>query len=161
AEGRIRKAVILDCDVHQGDGTASILKDDPSIFTLSIHGERNYPFRKEESDLDVALESGAGDDVYLDAVRRGVGTALDRAHADLAIYLAGADPYSGDRLGKLDVSGAGLAERDRVVLDACARHGVPVAVVMAGGYARDIEETVGIQSATVRLVAARHAGGRS
>ncbi len=158
ADGRLSRAAILDCDVHQGDGTASILQDDPSIFTLSIHGERNYPFRKERSDLDIPLPTGTGDDAYLDAVRRGVGGALERSRAELAVYLAGADPYSGDRLGKLDVSEEALAERERIVLDACARHGVPVAVVMAGGYAHDIDETVEIQATTVRLVAERHAG---
>ncbi|MDX1503363.1 MAG: histone deacetylase [Thermoanaerobaculia bacterium] len=149
AEGRIERAVILDCDVHQGDGTATIFAGDPSVFTLSVHGRRNYPFRKARSDLDVALDDGAGDGEYLAALDG----ALDRvplAGCGLAVYLAGADPYAGDRLGRLALTPAGLAERDRRVLTRCREAGVPVAVAMAGGYAERIDEVVEIHLATVR-----------
>jgi acetoin utilization deacetylase AcuC-like enzyme len=154
AEGRARRVVILDCDVHQGNGTAAIFAGDPTVFTFSVHGARNFPLRKETSDLDIALEDGADDFVFLNAVDQGVRQALERSGADLAIYLAGADPFAGDRLGRLAVSKAGLAERDRVVLGQCRRAGVPVAVTMAGGYARDVQDTVDIHLATVSTAAA-------
>lgn len=150
AEGSVRRAAVLDLDVHQGDGTASIFQGDDSVFTLSVHGAGNYPFRKEESDLDLALEDGTGDEEYLDCVRFGVGNALALSGADLAVYVAGADPLATDRLGRLSVTAEGLAERDRIVLDACAQAGVPVAVVMAGGYARDVRDTVTVHANTVR-----------
>ena len=151
AEGRCRRVVILDCDVHQGNGTAAIFAGDPTVFTFSIHGAKNFPFHKEQSDLDVALEDGTGDEAYLDALHLGVRQALDRFNPDLAIYLAGADPFYQDRLGRLALSKAGLAGRDRVVLDLCRSAGLPVAVVMAGGYAREVEDTVDIHLQTIRL----------
>jgi acetoin utilization deacetylase AcuC-like enzyme len=141
--------LIVDLDVHQGDGTAAIFLGDDTVFTLSVHGERNYPLRKQASDLDVGLPDGADDALYLAAVELALDRALGRFRADLAIYLAGADPYEGDRLGRLKVSAAGLAARDRTVFAACRAAGLPVAVVMAGGYARDIAETVAIQAQTV------------
>jgi acetoin utilization deacetylase AcuC-like enzyme len=150
AEGRVRRVVILDCDVHQGDGTAAIFANDPTVFTFSIHGARNYPLRKPPSDLDVGLADGTGDAAYLDALDRGVREALERAGAELAIYLAGADPFAGDRLGRLAVSKQGLAEPDRLVFQRCRAAGLPVAVTMAGGYARDVEDTVEIHLRTVR-----------
>ncbi len=153
AEGRARRIVILDCDVHQGNGTAAILADDPSVFTFSIHGAKNFPFHKERSDLDIELPDGAGDGLYLAALEAGLRRALEAARADLAIYLAGADPYAGDTLGRLALSKAGLMARDRLVFDACRRSGVPVAVVMAGGYARPIEDTVEIHAGTVQIAA--------
>lgn len=154
AEGRIAGAVVLDCDVHHGDGTASIFAGDPSVFTFSIHGARNYPLRKPAGDLDVPLDDGADDATYLAALERGLTIALARAEgADLAFYMAGADPYAGDRLGRMAVSADGLARRDRLVFDRCAAQGLPVAVSMAGGYGRDIEETVAIQLETVRIAA--------
>ena len=129
---------------------AAVFADDPTVFTFSVHGARNFPLRKFPSDLDLELDDGAGDDPYLDAVETGVRTALSRANADLAFYLAGADPYVGDRLGRLAVSPAALAERDRLVFASCSAAGLPVAVAMAGGYARDIDDTVAIQFQTVR-----------
>ncbi|MBI2312638.1 MAG: histone deacetylase [Betaproteobacteria bacterium] len=150
AEGRARRVVILDCDVHQGNGTAAIFARDETVFTFSIHAARNFPFRKEASDLDLALPDGTTDGAYLDALERGLAEAFRRARADLAIYLAGADPYADDRLGRLALTKQGLAERDRMVLCACRRGGIPVAVTMAGGYARDIEDTVDIHFQTVR-----------
>ena len=151
AEGRCRRVVILDCDVHQGNGTAAIFAGDPTVFTFSIHGAKNFPFHKEQSDLDVALEDGTGDEVYLEALHLGARQALDRSNPDLAIYLAGADPFYQDRLGRLALSKAGLAGRDRVVFDLCRSAGLPVAVVMAGGYAREVEDTVDIHLQTIRL----------
>ena len=151
AEERVRRVVIIDCDVHQGNGTAAILADDPTVFTFSIHGAKNFPFHKERSDLDVELADGADDATYLAALTAGMDTALAAAHADLAIYLAGADPFVGDALGRLALSKAGLAERDRLVIDRCRRADLPVAVVMAGGYARQIQDTVDIHLETVRI----------
>lgn len=155
AEGAIRRAVVIDCDVHQGNGTAAIFRGDPSVFTLSLHGRRNFPFHKEESDLDVELEDGTGDEAYLEALDHGLGRALPAARAELAVYVAGADPYRGDRLGRLSLTREGLAERDRRVLAACDRHGLPVAVVMAGGYAERVEEIVAIHLQTLRAALAR------
>ena len=151
AEERVRRIVIIDCDVHQGNGTAAILADDPTVFTFSIHGAKNFPFHKERSDLDVELADRVDDATYLAALTAGMDAALAAARADLAIYLAGADPFVGDALGRLALSKTGLAERERLVLDRCHRAGLPVAVVMAGGYARQIQDTVDIHLETVRL----------
>jgi acetoin utilization deacetylase AcuC-like enzyme len=151
AEGRVRRVVILDCDVHQGNGTAAIFAGDPSVFTFSIHGEKNFPFRKEASDLDVSLPDGSRDDVFLEALEDGVTHALELAQADLAIYIAGADPYEDDRLGRLGVTKQGLAERDRRVFDLCYQASIPAAVVMGGGYARRVEDTVEIHLQTIRI----------
>jgi acetoin utilization deacetylase AcuC-like enzyme len=153
AEGRVRRVVILDCDVHQGNGTAAILAGDPSVFTFSIHAANNFPFDKETSDLDVELPDGTGDGGYLRALEQGVCHALSAAQADLAIYLAGADPFEGDRLGRLKVTKRGLAARDRMVFELCRDAGVPVAVSMAGGYARRLEDCVDIHFVTVRTAA--------
>ena len=151
AEERVQRVAIIDCDVHQGNGTAAILADDPTVFTFSIHGAKNFPFHKERSDLDVELPDGADDATYLTALTAGMDAALAVARADLAIYLAGADPFVGDALGRLALSKTGLADRDRLVLDRCHRAGLPVAVVMAGGYARQIQDTVDIHLETVRI----------
>jgi acetoin utilization deacetylase AcuC-like enzyme len=153
AEGLAQRVIIIDCDVHQGNGTAAILADDPTVFTFSIHGEKNFPFRKFPSDLDVGLPDETGDLVYLDYLEAGLREALQMAQADFAIYLAGADPYAGDRLGRLSISKTGLLERDRLVLERCQREGLPVAMVMAGGYAEPIEDTVNIHFQTVQLAA--------
>jgi acetoin utilization deacetylase AcuC-like enzyme len=153
AEGRVDRVLIVDCDVHQGNGTAAIFRDDPTVFTFSIHGANNFPFAKVAGDLDVELADGTGDREYLDVLGRGLDEALARAEADLAIYLAGADPYFDDRLGRLALTKQGLLNRDRMVFEACARAGVPVAVTMAGGYARDIADTVEIQFATIETAA--------
>jgi acetoin utilization deacetylase AcuC-like enzyme len=148
AEGRAARCAVIDCDVHQGNGTAAIFADDADVFTFSVHGAGNFPFRKERSDLDIALTDGAGDDDYLDAVRTGAGAALV-FRPRLVYYVAGADAYEGDRLGRLAVSRAALAERDRLVFGSCAAAGVPVVVVMAGGYAADVEDTVDIHFRTL------------
>jgi len=149
AEGRAQRIAILDLDVHQGNGTAAIFRGDPQVFTLSVHGRHNFPFRKERSDLDLALPDACGDDAYLDAVTAGVSAALEHG-PELAIYVAGADPHEGDRLGRLGVSATGLAARDRAVFDLCAAAGPPVAVVMGGGYGARIEDTVAVHFDTVR-----------
>jgi acetoin utilization deacetylase AcuC-like enzyme len=142
---------IVDLDVHQGNGSASIFHDDPSVFTLSLHAQGNFPFRKERSDLDVALPDGTGDDGYLEALGAALAELDDRFTPDLVIYLAGADPYEGDRLGRLKLSMQGLASRDRAVFDWAASHELAVAVVMAGGYGHRIEETCAIHEQTVAL----------
>jgi acetoin utilization deacetylase AcuC-like enzyme len=148
-EGKATRVLIIDCDVHQGDGTASILANDPTVFTFSIHGALNYPLEKQASDLDVELMDGTQDEAYLEALTRGLGLALERSKPDLAFYLAGADPFIHDRLGRLRVSKDGLAERDRLVLGRCWAAGLPVAVAMAGGYAEEVADTVDIHYRTV------------
>jgi acetoin utilization deacetylase AcuC-like enzyme len=156
AENRVRRVVILDCDVHQGNGTAAIFAQDPTVFTFSIHGAKNFPFRKEPSDLDVGLPDGCRDDQYLSLLQPAVEQSLARADAGLVIYLAGADPFEGDRLGRLALSKAGLAERDRLVFSLCAGAGVPVAVTMSGGYAECVEDTVDIHYRTIEIAAQYH-----
>jgi acetoin utilization deacetylase AcuC-like enzyme len=153
AEGLVERVVIVDGDVHQGNGTAAILAGDDSVFTFSIHGAKNYPFDKETSDLDVGLPDGADDEAYLAAFEEGLLEALERSGAELAIYLAGADPFEGDRLGRMSVTKAGLAERDRILFDRLREAGVPVVVTMAGGYAGNVEDTVDIHFGTVRRAA--------
>jgi len=151
AEGRVGRVLIVDCDVHQGNGTASILAGDTSIFTFSIHGARNFPFEKEISDLDIELPDGCSDEAYLLHLEDGLNTAFDLARPDLVIYLAGADPYKDDRFGRLSLSIDGLAERDRRVFNRCRAPGIPLALAMAGGYARLIDDTVSIHANTIRI----------
>lgn len=161
AHGLARRVLVVDLDVHQGNGTAEICAGDESIFTFSMHAARNYPAVKPRSDLDVALPDGTGDAAYLDALAAHLPLAIEHARADAVVYLAGADPFQGDRLGYLALSKPGLAERDRQVFVACHRHGLPLAVCMAGGYAPDVEDIVDIHEATVRQAAAhwRRAAG--
>ena len=161
AEGRVARVLVLDLDVHQGDGTAAIFADDASVFTCSMHGRANFPFRKSSSDLDVELDDGTGDAAYLAALSVVLPRALECARPDLAIYLAGADPFEGDRLGRLSLSKAGLAARDRLVLDTLQSQGLPVAIAMAGGYAERIEDVVDIHFATVSLALERWGMGRA
>ena len=149
----IGRVAVVDCDVHQGNGTAAIFRDDPSVFTCSFHGANNFPFRKETSDLDVTFADGAGDEEYLSALARHVPAVLDAERPDIVFYLAGADPFEGDRLGRLALTIEGLRERDRLVFDACRDRAVPVAVAMSGGYAPDIEAIVTIHVNTIREAA--------
>ncbi len=149
-DGRIRRAAVVDCDVHQGNGTAAIFRDDPRVFTLSLHGAHNFPFHKEVSDRDVVFEDNAGDDEYLTALEQHVPQVLNDVAPDIVFYLAGADPYEGDRLGRLGLSIEGLRQRDRMVLDACRVRRLPVAVSMSGGYAADIDAIVTIHVNTIR-----------
>ena len=161
---RLLRVVVIDLDVHQGNGTAAIFRDDPTVFTLSLHGARNFPFRKEASDLDVELPDGCGDDDYLaalDSALRELDQRTAHAPPGLAFYLAGADPHEGDRLGRLKVTAAGLAERDRLVLDWLHMRGIPGALSMAGGYGHDIHATVDIQARTIALAAQACARWRS
>jgi acetoin utilization deacetylase AcuC-like enzyme len=153
AAGLAARVVVIDTDVHQGNGTAEILRGDATVFTFSIHGAKNFPFHKEESDLDAPLPDGADDSEFLNVLERGLEAALEAADADLAIYLAGADPFEGDRLGRLSITKAGLAERDRLVLEACRDRGIPVAVTMAGGYARNVEDTVDVHFQSIKRAA--------
>lgn len=153
AEEHAQRVVILDCDVHQGDGTAAIFSSDATVFTYSIHGARNFPFHKVCSDVDIALEDGTSDEPYLQSLESGLDQVFTQLKADLAIYLAGADPYFDDRLGRLSLTKTGLSKRDRLVFRYCQEAGIPIAVVMAGGYARDINDTVDIHVSTVRLAA--------
>ncbi|HET7775850.1 MAG TPA: histone deacetylase [Azospira sp.] len=150
AEGRVARIAVIDCDVHQGDGTARILTGDDSVFTFSLHGARNFPFDKAQSDLDIELPDESGDAAYLEALEQGLERTFSLSRPQLAIYLAGADPYAGDRLGRLSLSMAGLQARDERVLAACRERSIPVAIAMAGGYARDIGDTVTIHANTIR-----------
>ena len=150
---RLRVAVI-DLDVHQGNGTAAIFRGDDSVFTLSLHGARNFPFRKEASDLDVELEDGTTDQPYLAALDKALEALWSHHGAQppgLAFYLAGADPHENDRLGRLKLTAEGMAERDRRVLQACRERGVPVALSMAGGYGKDLARMVDVQFRTLQL----------
>jgi acetoin utilization deacetylase AcuC-like enzyme len=155
AEAGLRRALVVDCDVHQGDGTADLLGGDPDCFTLSLHGARNYPFQRIASDLDVDLPSGTGDEPYMEALAGALDHALPRARPELAFYLAGADPWHGDRLGRLALSKAGLGARDELVLDRLLDAGAAVCVVLAGGYAEDVRDTVDINAGTVAAVTRR------
>ena len=155
AESAAGRALVVDCDVHQGDGTAHLFAGDPQTFTLSLHGARNYPFQRIPSDLDVDLASGTADADYLAALDGALDTAIPRAEPDLAFYLAGADPWEGDRLGRLSLSKGGLRARDELVLDRLRDAGARVCVVLAGGYAEDVRDTVDINAATAAAVARR------
>lgn len=152
--GGCTRVAVLDLDVHQGNGTAAVFGGDPNVFTLSVHGDSNYPFRKEVSDLDIALADGTEDAAFLEAVNLGLRVAL-QSGPQLAFFVAGVDPYQGDALGRLGVSAAGMAERDRCVYDLCERAGVPVATVMAGGYAPDVDTIADLHASTVREAARR------
>jgi acetoin utilization deacetylase AcuC-like enzyme len=154
-DGLADRAVIVDCDVHQGDGTAQIFAGDERTFTLSLHGARNYPFERIASDLDVDIASGTGDARYLRALGEALDFALDRARPDFGFYLAGADPWEGDRLGRLALSKQGLRVRDELALDRLLAAGAAVCVVLAGGYADDVRDTVDITAGTAAAVAAR------
>ena len=149
--GRVRRAAIIDLDVHQGNGTNAIFAGDDSVFTFSMHGGRNYPFHKVPGSLDVELADGTGDDEYLARLTTHLPDVLARSHADLVLYLAGADPHANDSLGRLGLSCDGLARRDAFVIDLCREVGLPVAITIAGGYGRNIAETVRIHLETARI----------
>jgi acetoin utilization deacetylase AcuC-like enzyme len=149
AERRVSRVAIIDLDVHQGNGTAAIAARDDSIFTFSMHAQSNYPFVKESSDLDIHLPDRTGDEAYLAALAGGLKEIKRRFLPDLLIYLAGADPFEDDRLGRLALTKAGLAQRDQTVFEFARGMGVPVAVAMAGGYGRQIQDTVDIHLHTV------------
>jgi acetoin utilization deacetylase AcuC-like enzyme len=157
-EDRIRTALVLDGDVHQGDGTAAIFANDPSVRTFSLHAAKAYPARKMNSDLDIELPPGADDQAYLQSWQRGLDWATDGQVPDLVYFLAGADPWEGDRLGGLAVSKAGLVERDRRVFEYCRAVQRSLVIVMAGGYATNIEDIADIQASTV--ISAKQLDGR-
>ncbi|MGH9359297.1 MAG: histone deacetylase family protein [Terriglobia bacterium] len=146
----ILRAMAVDCDVHQGNGTAAIFQGDPAVFTFSIHQERNYPYPKPPSSLDINLEDGTEDDGYLAALEQGLSQSLAQFKPDVIFYLAGADPYREDQLGGLRLSLDGLERRDRLVFEAARSRKIPVVVTLAGGYARRVEDTVRIHFNTVR-----------
>jgi len=149
-QGLAARSLILDLDVHQGDGTAAIFAGDPSVYTCSLHGEGNFPFHKQIGDLDLAFPSGTQDALYLETLGRLLQEVLDASRPDLVVYLAGADPFEGDTLGRLSLTKDGLRQRDRWVLEGCRSRRLPVAIALGGGYARDIEDTVDIHLNTLR-----------
>jgi acetoin utilization deacetylase AcuC-like enzyme len=149
--GCVRRAAIVDLDVHQGNGTNAIFAGDDSVFTFSMHGGRNYPFHKVPGSLDVELADGARDDEYLDQLSAHLPMVLAHAQADLVVYLAGADPHEGDSLGRLGLTFEGLARRDAFVIDLCREVGIPVAITIAGGYGRKLDDTVHIHVETARI----------
>ncbi len=134
AEGQVQRLMVIDLDVHQGDATAVIFADEPRVFTLSVHCGSNFPLRKKQSDVDLALDDGLGDDAYLEAIGDLIPTLLDQEQPDLVLYNAGVDPHREDRLGRLQLSNHGLLNRDRLVLDSCLRRNIPIATVIGGGY---------------------------
>ena len=152
-ENLVQRVIVLDCDVHQGDGTAAIFSSDPNVFTFSIHGARNFPFHKVPGDLDIELEDGTADTDYQRALEKGLIQVFDSFYGDFVLYLAGADPYYDDRLGRLALTREGLAERDQLVFNTCLQAGLPVAIVMAGGYARKVADTAAIHKETIRQAA--------
>ena len=152
-DGAATRVAVVDCDVHQGNGTAAIFANDPTVFTFSMHGAQNFPFRKELSDLDVPLEDGTGDAEYLSLLTHHLENVLTSQGPDFVFYLAGADPYEGDRLGRLKMTIAGLRRRDEIVLHRCRALGIPAAISMSGGYAPDIDAIVTIHANTIAVAA--------
>ena len=150
AEGLLRRAAVVDLDVHQGNGTAAIFADDPQVFTLSLHGEKNYPPVKQQSTLDVPLADGTETDEYLYALALHLSTVLDRFRPDIVFYQAGVDPYFDDRLGRLALTIAGLRRRDEMVFAACRSRHLPCVITLGGGYARDVADTVEAHCNTIR-----------
>jgi acetoin utilization deacetylase AcuC-like enzyme len=150
AEGLIRRAAVIDLDVHQGNGTAAVFRDDPEVFTLSLHGEKNYPLVKQQSTVDVALADGTGDEEYLSLLSLHLATVLDRFRPDIVFYQAGVDPYFDDRLGRLSLTHEGLKRRDLMVFTECRARAVPCAITLGGGYARKVADTVEAHCNTMR-----------
>ena len=153
--GHVSRVLVLDLDVHQGDGTHFAFRDDDRVCTCSINGFGNYPFQRVPGDLELDLHDGAGDDEYLSGLSGLLPAAIERSQADVCFYLAGADPFAGDRLGRLELTKGGLARRDELVRDALKRAAIPVVVMLAGGYADPIADTVAINGATLDLFAQR------
>lgn len=151
-DGAVERVIVVDVDVHQGNGTAYIFRNDNRVFTLSIHQEDLYPVPKEKSDLDIGLRSGAGDREYLEALRA-LEKVLDKFQPRLAVYVGGSDPFIKDRLGDLCLSVDGLEKRDRYVFSECRKRNIPVAITLAGGYAPDIAENVRIHTNTIKAAA--------
>jgi acetoin utilization deacetylase AcuC-like enzyme len=152
---RIERAAVIDLDVHQGNGTHAIYAGDADVYTFSMHGGRNYPFHKVAGTLDIELDDGTGDDAYLATLTDALPRVLAASSPDLVVYIAGADPHEGDRLGRLGLTFDGLARRDAFVVDSCREVGLPVAITIGGGYGQRIEDTVSVHVRTVRIAAAR------
>jgi acetoin utilization deacetylase AcuC-like enzyme len=152
--GRLRRVLVIDLDVHQGDGTADLLRGDDEAFLLSVQGAGNFPFKRIPADLDVDLPDGTGDEAYLDAVAPAVERVLVQARPELVVYAAGADPWASDRLGRLALTPEGLARRDALVTERCRTAGLPLLVVLAGGYGEPVEGTVAIHRRTLVEAAA-------
>lgn len=152
-EGRIERAVVVDCDVHQGNGTAAIFANDQSVTTFSIHGAKNFPLRKVPSSIDIDLSDGIGDDEYLAKLDEGLNRLFGGLQADICFYLAGADPFAGDRFGRLRLTKDGLAERDRRVFYCVRVANLPLVITMAGGYAHDLNDIADIQARTIGIAA--------
>ena len=150
-EGRVRRAAIVDLDVHQGNGTHAVFAGDPTVFTFSMHGAKNFPFHKVPGTLDVELDDGTGDDAYLALLADALPRVLAASQPDLVVYLAGSDPHEGDRLGRLALTFDGLRRRDRMVLEGCRDVGIPVCLTISGGYGRDVHDTVAVHVNTVRI----------
>ena len=148
-DGRIKKALVIDCDLHQGNGTAHIFSEDDSVFTFSIHQENNYPFFKPKSNLDIGLRDRAKDDEYLDNLKKHIPKTISEFKPNLIVYVAGADPYKEDMIGNLNLSIKGLEDRDKFIFSAAKNYGIPVVTVLAGGYARDCNDTVEIHFNTI------------
>lgn len=152
AEGALERALVVDCDVHQGNGTADLFKDDPQVFTFSIHGAKNFPFHKTTSDLDVPLEDGCEDAAYLELLDPALARIFDGDY-DAVFYISGADPFEEDKYGRMKLTKAGLRERDRRVLSRCREAALPTVIVMGGGYARDVDDIAEIYAATIETAA--------
>lgn len=150
-DGKIKKALVVDCDLHQGNGTAHIFRDDPGVFTFSIHQQNNYPAVKPPSDLDIGLDDGASNEVYLGYLEKHVPQIIKDFEPHLVVYVAGADPYEHDQLGGLSITLEGLKKRDEIVIGESRKAGIPVAVVLAGGYAFKLADTVTIHTNTIRV----------
>jgi acetoin utilization deacetylase AcuC-like enzyme len=147
----LRQVAVIDCDVHQGNGTAAIFAHDPSVFTCSVHSEKNYPFRKIPSSLDIALSDNTGDKTYLETLRGHIPALLQHVQPEMVWYLAGVDPYIGDRLGRLGLSLHGLRQRDAYILETCRHAGVPVVITLGGGYAPQMHDIVQAHCNTIRM----------
>jgi acetoin utilization deacetylase AcuC-like enzyme len=158
ADGAIRRAIVIDLDVHQGNGTAAIFEGDPDVYTFSMHGDRNYPLTKMRSSLDIGLPEGAGDVEYLTLLARHLPAALRAARADIALYVAGVDVAAGDRYGTLALSDAGIRARERLVISSVRRCGLPLAIVLAGGYAVTRERTAELHTHVFREAVSHEIG---
>ena len=152
-EGRARRFALIDCDAHQGNGNHAIFEGDPEVFTFSMHGERNYPEAKVPGTWDIGLPDGTPDAPYLEALEEALPQVLARARPDLAFFIAGVDPYRGDRLGRLALTLQGLRDRDHLVVSACMARGIPIAITFAGGYGQDLRDTVEAHCNTIRTAA--------
>jgi acetoin utilization deacetylase AcuC-like enzyme len=149
-DGDIKKAMVIDCDLHQGNGNAAIFKNDPNVFTFSVHEEDIYPYPKEKSDLDIGLEAGVGDEEYISKIKNKISKILKEFKPDLVVYLAGADPYKDDQLGYLELSIEGLKERDGLVTGEARKLNIPIVIVFGGGYAKRVEDTATIHANTIK-----------